>query len=191
MEKNQLLNEYAKAVAEKNYYLRELHINGKLPYIEHLEKLKAEIQRQVDDVTLLDYQKDSVLLTEKNWIDLCSILIKAFEINKEIEQKDFEQELKLQWDQFQDDKENKAHKRKRKSKKGRGQTTPKHGHRKNASSMAHTKRNKHRRNSSMSNSGISRGQSMRRKKSTGGSSDNGKLENGLQTLHTLHNRETN
>ena len=58
-EKNQLLQQHAMVVADKNQCLRELHINGKLAYIEHLEKLKAEIQRQVDDVTLLDFQKDA------------------------------------------------------------------------------------------------------------------------------------
>ena len=120
MEKNQLLNEYAKAVAEKNNYLRELHINGKLPYIEHLEKLKAEIQRQVDDVTLLDYQKDSILHTEKKWIDLIQILLEVFSVNEEEEQKDFEDRLK---ENFLIEKEQRENQSARHRKRG---NTPKH-----------------------------------------------------------------
>ena len=110
MEKNQLLNEYAKAVAEKNNYLRELHINGKLPYIEHLEKLKAEIQRQVDDVTLLDYQKDSILHSEKKWVDLITILMEVFSANQQQEQQDFEAVL---YEQFQYEQSQTTRKRKR------------------------------------------------------------------------------
>ena len=64
LEKNQLQQKYALAVADKNQYLRELHINLKLPYIDDLERLNAEIQRQVGDVTLLDYQKDAVRSSE-------------------------------------------------------------------------------------------------------------------------------
>eukprot|EP01083_Nonionella_stella_P181262 648669_1 len=92
-EKNELLNKYAGAVSEKNYYLQQLHIDGKLPYISHLEKLKAEIGRQVDDVTLLDYHKDQIKQSEKHWIDLVRCVEEVFDTTRRQDEDKFEAEL--------------------------------------------------------------------------------------------------
>merc|ERR1712228_1039845 len=138
--KNQLLNEYAAAVNEKNFFLRELHINGKLPYIEHLEKLKAEISRQVHDVTLLDYQKSAICQTEHRWIQLCDLLICTFLKNADTEEAEFESDLSRKFMDEHNTQKHKTTKKGRHKKRSSRSNTPKH---------QRMQSNKHRRNPSM------------------------------------------